>query len=334
MMTPLPASLSVAKLALSTGATRLKSEMGTLSRTLSNGAPADLTRHLRADLTPFSRLVTAFRMANAAADLARGTGQRLELQSVVIDNVTDRMLELRHQASLTNQGEDKPALDSQAFSFAASFDELVSNLNQSGPFGPLFTGINGTSPLVSSGQMAAAVTAGIDASMAADAIVQHVNTWFAPGGAFDTFAYLGGPAAKILVPAGDTYTELVAPSADQNAFRDLLATVFLGGIGRHVPGMPAETSHSLTQRAGDELSHRIDGIQALRRGLAVQQEHVERARLRAMAEAEALDLHRAAFVDIDPYATASRLQENLQQTELIFTLTARLSRLNLAEYLR
>ncbi|PQO24558.1 flagellar biosynthesis protein FlgL, partial [Rhodobacteraceae bacterium WD3A24] len=61
---------------------------------------------------------------------------------------------------------------------------------------------------------------------------------------------------------------------------------------------------------------------------------VERAAARNSAEATAMESARNDLVGRDPFETASALQETTARLEKIYTVTARLSRLSLLEFLR
>ncbi len=61
--------------------------------------------------------------------------------------------------------------------------------------------------------------------------------------------------------------------------------------------------------------------------------HVEQASARNAAETSALEIARSDMISADPYDTASALEAVTTQMETLYTLTARLSRLNFADYM-
>jgi leucyl/phenylalanyl-tRNA--protein transferase len=84
--------------------------------------------------------------------------------------------------------------------------------------------------------------------------------------------------------------------------------------------------HTMTDASKVALAHlvaRLGGLQA----------QVDRAQTRNESEAAALGMARTGMVQIDPYDAATRLQNTETQLQLIYTLTARISRLSLADYL-
>ena len=56
--------------------------------------------------------------------------------------------------------------------------------------------------------------------------------------------------------------------------------------------------------------------------------------MRNGAETTSLQIARNGITAVDPYETASRLEATRQQLETLYTLTARISRLSLVDFLR
>ena len=61
---------------------------------------------------------------------------------------------------------------------------------------------------------------------------------------------------------------------------------------------------------------------------------IDAAQARNANESFALQIARNDLVSADPYETASKLQETEAQLEMIYTITARMTRLSLLDYMR
>ncbi len=61
---------------------------------------------------------------------------------------------------------------------------------------------------------------------------------------------------------------------------------------------------------------------------------IERAAVRNGAEATQLEIARNRIIAVDPFRAATELQSLEVQLETLFTITARLSRLKLTDFLR
>ena len=80
--------------------------------------------------------------------------------------------------------------------------------------------------------------------------------------------------------------------------------------------------------AGDKV------LAELRAGIGTLEARVDTALARNGAETVTLEIARSSLVEIDPYDAATELQAFETQLETLYTITARLSRLSLADYLR
>ena len=61
---------------------------------------------------------------------------------------------------------------------------------------------------------------------------------------------------------------------------------------------------------------------------------IEIASARNSAESTALQIARTGMLAADPYETATKLQETQTQLEMIYSITARMTRLSLVDYLK
>jgi flagellar hook-associated protein 3 FlgL len=72
----------------------------------------------------------------------------------------------------------------------------------------------------------------------------------------------------------------------------------------------------------------------LRADLGLLENAVAQADTQNTAARAALEMARNDMLGADPYATATALQDTQTRMEMLYLMTARLARLNLAEYLR
>jgi len=82
------------------------------------------------------------------------------------------------------------------------------------------------------------------------------------------------------------------------------------------------------------LASSHSGLIALSARIGMQEERAFLGQSRAEAENTAMSIARAKLLDADPYQTAVKLEQAMTQLDMIYNLTARLSRLSLATYLR
>jgi flagellar hook-associated protein 3 FlgL len=94
------------------------------------------------------------------------------------------------------------------------------------------------------------------------------------------------------------------------------------------------------------LKHQVVGLAAtsllqndtdrafLRGNLGFAQARIEQAQTRNESEIAALEIARSDLLSIDPYEAATRLEAAQTQLETLYSVTARLSRLRLVDFLR
>lgn len=163
-----------------------------------------------------------------------------------------------------------------------------------------------------------------------------VRDWFdAPGGGFDTVAYLGAnsPMSDIVISDGES-AQLATTAADA-ALRDTLRGFALGALldrGLFAGDMSAR--QAVMQSAGETLLTASDGLTVRRAEIGFAEARIEAARIRSEAEIGVLRTARAALTEVDPFETALRLQEVQLQLETIYAVTARVSYMSLAQVLR
>lgn len=161
-----------------------------------------------------------------------------------------------------------------------------------------------------------------------------IDAWFAPGGGFDTVAYVGAITALAPMRFGGEDVALDITAQDP-ALRQALGAAALAALAGTAPLGTSDLDRADTLRLAAERGlAATDQLTQLRARVGTAESTVDRADTRTAARISALELARAELTDVDPFATATRAREVQTQLEALYTLTARLSRLSLVEYLR
>lgn len=178
-----------------------------------------------------------------------------------------------------------------------------------------------------------AATAG--AATAAD-FIAAVETFFdaaaGAGGYLDT-AY--GGSTDQLAPfriGPETETRATVTAADA-PIRDTLKGLAMAAlIGETAFGV-AERSE-IANAAGTAILGADSALIGLRADIGTVEAQVDQARTRNSAERAALEIARLDTIGVDPYDTATALEALTAQMESLYTITARISRLSFADYIR
>jgi len=314
---------------------RLNADLARLSSELSSGRNADLREAEKGDLRPLAAIErtvvllegyrTAVREAALFAETAQATLATLDASA---DELMGNLL-LARTAGLPAQ------IDAVGATAAAAFESAVARLNVQVAGRTVFAGTATDRPALAPAKdiLDAVEVAAAGATTAADVEVA-LDTWFAAGGGFDTMAYLGSDALRpFRLSDGDTATlNLTAEAPELRATLKGMATAALldRGILAAVPGERG----ALAGRAAEALLPARDGVIALRAGVGDAEAAIERSRVRVEVESSTAEVARAGIVAADPFVAAAELQSVQVQLESLYAVTARLSSLNLAAYLR
>lgn len=312
-----------------------KAEITRLTEEVTTGLTSEAAAHLSGDLGQIDALdgalarLKAFGAATSELQLYAGA---MQSGLTVIADLSERagaaLLPARASASAAQ-------VDAAAQTAAAGFETLVATLNTRLGDRSLFAG-TATSATALSGASAILTTLeGVVAGAATtDEIAARVSDWFDDPAGFAATAYQGGPPpAEVPVAEGERLG--LGVTAADPALRAAMKGLALGALLDRglLTGQP-EARQSLAGLAGEGLLAAQDGLTGLASGLGATEARIDQAASRNSAESAALEIGRTGLLGLDPYETASRLQNAEKQMDLLYALTSRLSRLSLVEYLR
>jgi len=164
-------------------------------------------------------------------------------------------------------------------------------------------------------------------------VTAAVTAWFADPLGFGAFYQGGDPLSPAPIAAGET-ADLSTTAMDQT-LRDTLAGFAMAAlIDRGVLAGDATERGRLVKAAGQQLISTEVGRTTLAARIGTVEAQIEAARTRNSAEESSLGILRSDIGSVDPYEAATRLQTIQSQLESLYLVTARVSRLSLAEYLR
>lgn len=317
--------------------TRLKTELSTLVQELTSGEQSDLTEHLGTSLTDLNGLDRQLTLLDKYERVNAQTSQMLLTMQSVLNNV-DEQRSSANEAMLTINGASSPAELSRASDVARhSFDATVSALNTRYGDRSLFGGTNVEGPpLATAEDMLADIQTAVSGLTTAADVSIALDTWFDDaGGGFETTGYLGDTTGHVERPLDADQTITVEARADDEAIRDTLKALAKGIFASEGSvSLNPQEGRELQQMSAIELLNSAESMANFQAKLGFTEGRVEEALTRNAAELTSFGIARSELVSADPFETASRLEAVQLQLETQYTLTARLSRLSLTEYLR
>ncbi|MEI6798749.1 MAG: flagellin [Pseudomonadota bacterium] len=233
-------------------------------------------------------------------------------------------------------GLTRAQVDGLGVKAAQGLDLAMMALNTSLGENALFSGQKTATPaLASSDQLLSALSTAISAAQAISAsqVEDAVTTWFNAQTGFSAVIYQGGsPLAPVSVSADQT-VQLDITAADP-AIVDTLKGLALGALlSRGILSGSDVARADLAQRAGQHLMDAQVPMTSLSARLGTVQASLKDATTRNEAEDATLQNARLSLLSVDPYETATKMQEMQTQLQTLYAITARAARLSLVDFL-
>lgn len=314
---------------------RLQETFRTLADELSSGRRSDLGRTVAGDFGPLPGIERGLKTVAAYETSATEAGLMADVAQSALGFVRDRAQTIAPTLLLSEEDYQPTMVDAAGANAARGFEDAVNALNARVGDRSVFAGTATDSPALADPEtMLTELETVIAGETAAAGVEAAVTAWFAPGGDFETTGYLGGAAPLSGIPISEGARVALDVTAADPGVRDVLAGLALGALlDRGLFAGILEERAGLARASGDRLLSADYAITGTRARVGVAEERIETAKSRNAAEAQSLELARASILEVDLFETASRMREVEVQLETLYTVTARMSRLNLTAFL-
>ncbi len=312
----------------------LRGQVQRAAQEVTTGRPADIGQALRGDVTPL--LAVDASLARLAAFRTNATDAAF--QAAAQQSAVAGLSDLASGITMTLMGSRDFPTPAQVSATAADargrLASAVGLLNTQASGRAVFSGVaTDAVPLGGSDALLAALETAAAGATTAGQVEAAVNGWFADPLGFGSFYQGGPPLTAVPVAAGEAAD--LSTTAMDPAIRDTLAGFAMAALlDRGVLAGNSEERARLAQIAGQTLHRTEDARITLAARIGTVEAQVESARSRNAAEETSLGILRSDIGSVDPYEAATRLENVRAQLESLYLVTARVSRLNLAEYLR
>lgn len=317
---------------------RLKTTMTTLTQEMSTGEVADLGQRLQGNTRALNEIEG--RLSKTAQLQQNASEAAIQFQAMqdIFEGVRSVTNDLGVNLLSDPFAASTAQLGTRATEVANALGTVIERLNGMESNRYLLSGLaSDQPPLVSADQMLdslQAVTAGLTT---ADQIGAAIASWFdAPAGAggFLDTAYRGTTGDVARIPVTERQTVQVTTSAASPAVRDLLKGLATAAIlDRGALANQPDERAALLRQSGHALVAADAGLLGEMGRIGLEQQSVARAQSENASVISTLQVSRNDIRSADPYQTATALTEVQTQIETLFAVTARLSRLNLVDYL-
>ena len=315
--------------------TDLKVQMGQMVEELASGRTSDVARHLSGSysyLADVERNLTLIDGYSSATNEARLLADTMQSAMGSFQTVSENLgLDLM-TASQSNLGVVANNVSQRATS---DMDVMLSKLNTSVGGRFMFSGLDtDTPPMADAETILSALRVEVAGETTLAGIETSLDTWFAPGGGFDTVAYQGSANSFAAFGLGAGESVDLDIRADDQSFRTLLRHTSLAALaGDSTLGFGTTLQQDMISAAGEGLTFDQSALTRTRADTGYAQSRIEERSARLSAERTSFQAARTELLAVDPYETVTRLEDVQFQLEGLYTVTSRLSRLSLMDYL-
>lgn len=318
---------------------RIKADLQRLGTEMTSGRTSDIRGATGGDLGPLAGLNHALGTLSGYKTSAAETGTMVEAVQRSLARVQDSAETLGPALLLASSSGQVTQIQSAASDIRAQFSDVVSALNVQIADRTVLAGTaTGGAALAGAdvmlGDLQTVITAA-GATTAAD-VETVVNAWFDdPAGGFETVGYLGSNKDIAPIRIGMNESASLPLRADSGAIREVLKAYAMGALVAEgtLAGNDTERA-ALLNRSAHLMLAADRSLSETRASIGAIEARIELVQAHNAAETSALELAQSEILSVDPYETATNLTAVQSQLETLYTVTARLSRLSLAEYLR
>ncbi len=311
-----------------------KAEMQALQTEVVTGQSRDITAKVRGDVAPITGIDATLSRVEGYQTLAREQLLVTGAMQAALNTVHDLSSNLAEFLIGASTGVLESRVTAAGATARANLETVVSALNTRFGDRSLFSGMATSSPaLADSDLILDAAETAITGALSASDIEAALTTWFDDPAGFAADAYQGGdPLAPVNVAVGETAAMNIT-ALDPAIKATLKGLVMAALLDRGVMSGQPQVRQDMANRAGLSLLQTNTDRAYLTGRLGAVEAQIESAAARNSAESTSLKIVRNEITTVDGYDVASKLQDTQSQLEKIYTLTARMTRLSLMDYL-
>lgn len=314
--------------------TDTKTNLARLSQELATGRSADTPRHVAGDIGPFLALDSSLARLQGYGAITRELGLFAEAMQSSLGTIATQSLDAANALIAASGTSATTHIATAAVAARSALQSTISALNTRFGDRSLFAGTRTDSPAMADADtLLAALETASQGAVTVAAVESAIDTWFAAPTGFAAVMYQGGAALAPVPLAAGEEAALDITARDPALQETLKGLAMAAMIDRGAFSGQHDLRRDIAQRAGEHLLASETDRAYLAARLGATQAQIDGAQSRNAAEAASLEIARTDLVAVDPYETATRLQDAETQLQMIYTLTARISRLSLADYL-
>lgn len=315
--------------------TALKQDIQSLTQELASGEVADVRAALGGNTAYISDLERNLTKLDGYDLATQEAAQFAESVQTVLTHVSDLTTTFRNTL-LTAQnsalGETTNSILTQADEiFSSVVNALNTNIGGRALFGGTATG---TQPIAPSADILAALTTVVAGASSVDDILATAEAWFDDPSGFANIGYLGADTSLAPMALSDNDSVRFDLRGDDKVLRDTMRNLAIVAIAADPAlGLSQAEQSELYQKSTDSVLGTQDALIDVQAQIGFSQSQIERIQTRNSAERSSLEMARSNLLSIDPFETATELEQVQFQLQSLYAITSRMSQLSLVNYL-
>lgn len=314
---------------------QLRTSSARLTEELSTGRHSDMAAHMAGDHSRLSAIQRSRDLAQSFLSIIDVAAFRTDATQSVLDRMVAASQAVTGDLRLASQDASDRAITLASERSRQSLGSMISALNSAPGGRALFAGIKvAGAAVVDAETILTALRGELPGSTTAEEVVSRILGWFDDPAGFAGSAYLGG-AAETDLTISEGITVQTGVTALDPAIRASLAGIAMGALlDDPALSLPGIERQRLATLAADASTSGEGQVLTLAGHLGLSQSGIEAARTDLGSEVAALDIALSAIVSSDPFKVATELEAVQTNLETLYAVTARISRLSLADFIR
>jgi flagellar hook-associated protein 3 FlgL len=313
----------------------LKQEMQRLTTELTSGQVADMRAATKGNVAYVNDLERSLKKLDGY-DLA--TREAIQFADGV-QNALGRISELNmsfRNTVLTSNAATLSGPGRTVFVEArATLDGMIDAMNGSVGGRMLFSGTaTDTSPAAPAQDLLAALGAAMSGAANVDDMLTAAQAWFDDPAGYGAVGYRGSDTALAPMSLSDGKSVKFDLRANDPSFRNALRSAAVIALADDASlGLDAAQKSELIQKSAGTVLGTTDAFIALQARFGVAESILEAQTSRNGAERTTLERARSDLLSIDPFKTATELEQVQFQLQSLYAITSRMSQLSLLNYI-
>lgn len=320
---------------LKTAISRLNKQSSNIGKELSTGIVSDIGGAVQGDHTALSALRRSRALNTSYINVSKEAITSLKVTQSALSNLRNLGQSVANDITTALTAGDQASLSLASERGKSSLEQAISSLNvRAGNRAPFAGKESQSLPVESAAVILTALSQTLTGVTTANAAIAAIQGWFTAPAGYETVAYHGGSAREKL-QISETQSVPVYFSANDPAIkRALMGFAATALINDPALNLNAAEKKSFIAQSANAIRTGSDQVVELSARVGLSQERIENVLTRSQAENLTLETAESDLVATDQFKLATELEATSTNLEMLFQVTARLSRLKLSDYIR